>query len=251
MRKKSIDMIAVFILQLIISLPFYTSSVYGLAISNVRVAKVSSNSATIEWSTDNMSNGRVRYGKTTALGFTERHDNFIENHTVAVFNGIESDANYFFAVESTDLAGNNAIDNNSNSFYAFRTADITPPPQVAGLALVSAASNSIAISWTSLNINDLSRYIIYRNRIPVANSTSSSFNDTGLSPGTEFSYKVSAADSSGNEGPQSDTLIASTLGVDSAAPVISSIDILAVTDTTARVTWLTSENSTSIVLYGI
>ena len=251
MKQKMRDLIAILIIQLIFTLPFYTVNVYGLAISNVKVSKVSSSSATIEWETDNLSNGRVRYGKTAGLGFTQRHDNFIGNHSVAIFNGIDGDTNYFFAVESTDLSGNNAIDNNSNSFYTFRTSDISPPLQVTGLRLVSVTSSSISIAWGSANIGDFSHYIIYRDRNPIANSTSSTFNDTSLETNKEHNYKISAVDVSGNEGPQSDTLIASTSAVDSTSPIISNLDVLGITDTTARVTWLTNENSTTIAIYGV
>ena len=250
MNDKTRDFIAVFIIQLVLTLPFYTASAYGLAISNAKVAKVSSTSATIEWSTDNASNGRVRYGKTASLGFTQRHDNFIDNHSITIFNGIDSDTSYFFVVESTDLAGSSAIDNNSNNFYTFKTTDITPPPQVTGLRVVSTASNSIAIAWDAANITDFSHFIIYKDRLPVANSTAGRFNDTNLETSKEHSYKVSAVDKSGNEGQQSDTLIASTSGIDSAAPIISGVDVLGITDTTARVTWLTNENATTVVFYG-
>ncbi|MEK6828187.1 MAG: fibronectin type III domain-containing protein, partial [Nanoarchaeota archaeon] len=222
-----------------------------MTISNVRVTKVSSNSATIEWSTDNISNGRVRYGQTTALGFTQRHDNFIGNHTVALFNGVDSDTEYFFAIESTDLAGTIAVDNNNNNFYTFKTTDITPPPQVTGLKSTSATSDSIFLSWNNLSIPDLRHYIVYKSRVPIDNAATNSFNDTGLSPNTDFSYKVSAVDNSGNEGPQSDTLITSTSAVDSTAPVIGNVGALPITDTTARITWLTNENSTTTVLYGV
>lgn len=251
MKQKIRDFTAILIIQLIFTLPFYTVNAHSLTISNVRVAKVSSNSATIEWETDNISNGRVRYGKTAGLGFTQRHDNFIGNHSVALFNGIDSDTNYFFAVESTDLAGSSAIDNNSNSFYTFRTSDITPPPQVAGLRLVSATSSSISITWNSINISDFSHYIIYKDRAPIGNSTSSTFNDTSLGTSKEHNYKISAVDISGNEGPQSDTLIASASEIDSIAPVISNLDVLGITDTTARVTWLTNEPATTIAIYGM
>lgn len=251
MSSKLRDLTALLIIQLVLTLPFYTANAYGLAISDVKVANTASNSATIEWSTDNISNGKVRYGKTTALGFTQRHDNFIGNHTLSVFNGIDSDTLYFFSVESADLAGSTAVDNNSNSFYTFRTTDITPPPQVTGLAALSATSSSIFLSWNSLTIGDLSHYVIYRDRIPIANSTSSRFNDTNLNAVAQHSYKVSAVDSSGNEGPLSDTIIASTAAIDSTAPAISNVDVLAITDAAARVTWLTDENSTSMVFYGI
>src|SRR3989344_2575110 len=250
MNAKLRDAITVFLIQLVLTLPFYTANVYGLTISNLKVTKVTSNSAAIEWSTDNASDGKVLYGKTAALGFKQRHDNFIANHTINVF-GLDSDTTYFFAVESIDLAGNAAIDNNSNNFYSFKTIDITPPPQVTGLESLSTTSDSIFLLWGNIGISDLSHYLVYRNRISLANTTSNSFNDTGLRPNADFSYKVSAVDNSGNEGPQSDTFIASTLAIDSKAPVISNVDVLPITDTTAKVAWLTDENATTTVLYGI
>ncbi|MBI2559084.1 hypothetical protein HYW20_07220 [Candidatus Woesearchaeota archaeon] len=251
MKETIKNFIAAFLLQLVITLPFYTASVYGLGISNIKVAAVTSNSATIEWDTENISNGKVKYGKTASLGYTQRHDNYVQNHTLTLYNGIDSDSTYFFAVESTDLTGNTAIDNNSGSHYTFKTTDITPPPQVTGLTAASKTSDSIYLSWNSLSIADLKHYIVYKNRVPFANSTTTSFNDTGLSSDTSFSYKVSAADSTGNEGPLSDTLIASTSGVDSAPPLISNVDFLPISDTTAKITWITDENATTSVLYGI
>ncbi len=250
MSQKIKDLIAIFLIQLVLTLPFYTASVYGLTISNARVTKVTSNTATIDWLTDDASNGKVKYGKTTSLGFSERHENFVDNHSLNIVNAIDSGTTYFFSVESSDLAGNTAVDNNSNSFYTFKTADITPPPQVTGLQAVSKTSSSIFLSWNGLDTTDLSHYLIYRNRVAVANSMANSFNDTGVSSGS-LSYKVSAVDTSGNEGVSSDTIIVSALPFDAAVPIISNVDALSITDTTARITWLTDENSTTIVLFGI
>ena len=249
-KSKITELMTVLMIQMVLTLPFYTANVYGLAISNARATKVTSNSATIEWTTDEMADGKVHYGKTSALGFKQVHDNFVNNHTVTVISGVESDTTYFFAVESMNLAGNSTTDNNSNSFYTFKTADITPPPQVTGLSALSSTQDSIFISWNSMNISDLSHYLIYRNFAVVGNSTTNTFNDTGLQAKSSFSYRVSAVDASGNEGAQSNTLAASTGAIDSSAPAITSIDILPVTDTTARATWLTDENATTIVLYG-
>lgn len=244
------EFITIFLIQLVITLPFYTAGAYGLTISNARVAKVTPNSATVEWETDNISNGRLRYGKTTSLGFTQRHDDFIQSHVVTAVNGIESDTNYFFLVESTDMDGNIALDDNSNNLYTFKTTDITPPPKVNGLAMLSKTIDSASISWNSVNASDFHHYAVYRNLLAVANTTANSFKDVGLSPDTDYSYKVSAVDNSGNEGTKSDTLVISTPAADSKAPVISNVDVLTITDTTAKVAWLTDENSTGAVLYG-
>ncbi|MEK6983979.1 MAG: fibronectin type III domain-containing protein [Nanoarchaeota archaeon] len=165
MNSRVKDLILVFLIHLVISLPFYTANVYGFKISNVKVTKITPNSATIEWITSNLSSGKVKYGRTTALGFLQKHDDFVENHTLVISSGIDSNAVHFFAVESTDVAGNTTIDNNSNKLYTFKTTD----------ALVN----------------------------------------------------------------------------DSTVPVISDVDALQITDTSARIKWLTNENSTTIVLYGV
>ena len=250
MSQKIRDLITIFLIQLVLTLPFYTAGAYGLTISNVKVTRVTSNSAAIEWLTDDFSNGKVRYGKTASLGLSQKHDNFIDNHSLNLVNGIDSDTTYFFSVESSDLAGNTTLDNNSNNFYTFKTLDITPPSQVTGLQALSKTSNSIFLAWDALNATDLSHYVIYRNRIAIGNSTTNSFNDTGVGSGS-LNYKVSAVDTSGNEGLSSDTIIVSALPLDASAPTLSNVDALSITDTTARITWLTDENSTTIVFYGI
>ncbi|MBI4140342.1 hypothetical protein HY485_00750, partial [Candidatus Woesearchaeota archaeon] len=242
-------LITVFLLQLVLTLPFYTANVYGLSISNVRVTKVTSNSATIEWDTDNASDGKVKYGKTTAIGFTQRHDNFLSSHSLTLSAGIESDTSYLFAVESIDASGATAIDNNSNSFYAFKTADVAPPPQVTGLK-ASAAQNEVLLSWDNVNATDFDHYAVYRNRNKIATTTTNSFNDL-IAVNADISYKVSAVDKSGNEGPLSDTVIVQAQQSDLTPPVISNIDDLPLSDTSVKIAWATNKNSTSVVFYGI
>ncbi len=252
MKKKIMDFMAVFLIQLVLTLPFYIADANALTVSNVKVTKIASNSATVEWDTDASSNSKVNYGKTDALGFNQKQDDFLQKHSVTVFNGINSETTYYFSVQSTDSNGVTQVNNNSDKFYTFRTADITPPSQVTGLKILSATSNSIFISWTNLTaVPDLHHYTVYRDRVAMANSTTNSFNDTSLQPGKSYNYKVSAVDTSGNEGIQSDTLIAATGSFDSTAPEVSNIDITTPSDATARIKWFTNENSTSTVLYGI
>ncbi len=251
MKNKLTDLVTVFLIQLVLTLPFYIAEANALTISNIKVAKVTSNSASVEWNTDANSDSRVKYGKTTALGFNQKQDDFVQKHSVTVFNGINSETNYYFAVESVDANGVTSVNNNSDKFYTFKTIDITPPSQVTGLKLLSAAQNFIFLYWTNSTALDLGHYTIYRSGLAIANSTVNSFNDTSLEPGRSFNYKVSATDSSGNEGQQSDTLIASTGIFDTTVPEINNIDVSTPTDLTARIKWNTNENSTSEIRYGI
>lgn len=223
----------------------------ALTISNVRVTNINSNAATIEWDTDVIANGKVQYGKTSGLGYSQKHDNFVDKHIVTVSNGIASETIYYFSVESSDAIGNSAAANNSDKFFTFKTPDITPPPIVTGLRISSSTQSSISLAWDSSSAADISHYIIYRNNIRIANSTAAGFNDTSAQPGAAFTYRVAAVDSSGNEGLKSDSLSASAASIDMNAPAITNVNVLTVTDTTAIIKWLTNENSTSIVAFGI
>ena len=59
-----VKVMALFLIELILIIPIYSSSVNALAITNVRVSKTSSSSATVEWDTDVASDSKIKYGKT-------------------------------------------------------------------------------------------------------------------------------------------------------------------------------------------
>ncbi|MBI2208229.1 hypothetical protein HYU50_01935 [Candidatus Woesearchaeota archaeon] len=246
-KRTLIRFIALLLLELIILYP--VEFVYALSISNVQITDVSSNSARVKWFTDEVADGKVKYGPTKDLGFTSRHTTFIFEHN-QLLQGLDSEKTYFLDIESSNINGDIAVDNNSGQFYSFTTKDITPPAKVEGLTVTGRTKNSIAIAWQASNAQDLSHYNIFRNNVRVANATDTIFTDTNLSPGSAFSYKVSAIDLSGNEGAQSDTVIGSTEALDLSSPVISEVDIAEIRDTTAIIIWLTNKNSTSIVFFG-
>ncbi len=93
------------------------------------------------------------------------------------------------------------------------TPDQTPPGQVTGLAaLPGGASGKITLVWTPLLEEDLERYNIWRSitsggpydfvaSVPDGFTV---FTDTDLESGTTYYYLVTAADTSGNDGPPSD-----------------------------------------------
>ena len=158
---------------------------------------------------------------------------------------------YYFKIESEDISGTNLIDDNNGQLYTFTTKDITPPSKITSLELASVTESSISISWDPSNENDLSHYNVYRDRIKIKGTTETNFNDTALSLSSSFSYKVSAVDTSGNEGILSNTVIGETKIPDFYIPKINNIDIVDVKDNSGTITWNTNENSTSVVYYWI
>ena len=247
-KKASLQMIALFLVELIIFLPLYTAS--ALTVSDINVTGVTASSSKVSWKTDQHATGLVRYGPTENLGYTVTHSNFLQDHNLFL-TGLNSETKYYFDVSSFNVTGDLVRDNNSGQFYTFTTLDITPPKQIAGLKVENTTINSAFIAWSKANEPDLSYYNIYRDRIRIGNTTKTNFQDINLQHSTLYSYKISAVDLSGNEGPLSDTVIAQTLTPDLKAPIISSLQITEVTDTTATISWITDENSTSIIYFGL
>ena len=246
MKKTLLQIIALFCIELIIILPLYT--VNALTISDVQVTDITENSATVSWVTDQHATGRVKYGLTPSLGLIKTHSNFLQEHNLPL-TGLSSETKYYFDVASFNVTGDLAVDNNSDQLYSFTTLDVIPPEKVTGLRIEDVTINSIIIAWDNVPSSDLSHYNIYRYRIKIANTTQTTFQDVNLSPSTFYDYKVSAVDLSGNEGDLSNTLAVQT--EDIILPVISSLEVTEITDTTAAINWNTDKNSTSMVYYGI
>jgi chitinase len=110
------------------------------------------------------------------------------------------------------------------SFHAYIGA--TPPDPGQGLSaplnvrIISKSSFTMTVAWNAPN-GSVSRYNIYRNGELIWSTQDGltfTYTDHPLSPGTTYSYMVSAVDSSNREsakgGPASDTTDANPDGVD-------------------------------------
>ena len=240
--------IAILCIALIISLPIDLA--YALSITDIEISKIGSSTATIKWKTDEVASGKVKYGTTVQLPYTQRHSTYVYDHEIPL-SALTPETAYYVEIESTNLDGDTLTKNNNGHYYTFKTKDITPPEKIAGLTIVSYDKTNIGLSWTKSNAIDISHYNIYRDHIRIANSTLFSYLDMNVTPGSTFSYKVSAVDISGNEGLQSENLIAQTLALDFDAPTISNVYVADVTDTAATINWNTNENAVSFLYYGL
>jgi hypothetical protein len=93
-------------------------------------------------------------------------------------------------------------------------------------------------------------YRVFRNGTAIATPTTTSYADTGLAPGTTYSYRVSARDAAGNESGQSVAVSATTATPDTTPPMLTNVAAVNVTSAGATITWTTNESATSRVDYG-
>jgi len=86
---------------------------------------------------------------------------------------------------------------------------MSPFPAPSNLTATVVSSNQIDLNWSA--VSGAVSYKIFRAGILIASSTTNSYSDTGLSPGTTYSYTVSAVNIDGAESPQSSSVSATTL----------------------------------------
>ncbi len=158
--------------------------------------------------------------------------------------GLTGSTLYSYRVRATDAAGN--LSTYSNTISARTQTQTGPPPPTAPGSLTATAAGPVQINltWTASTETGgtIANYLIERcagascsNFVQVGTSATTTFNDTGLSGSTSYSYRVRAIDTTNVTGPYSNTATATT-----AAPTFTAPTNLAATasgSTQANLTW--------------
>jgi chitodextrinase len=174
----------------------------GLSVTAVRPAQID-----LSWndSTDNVAvAGYQIYRGGILIGTSSGH--------VFTDSGLSPLTTYSYRVAAYDGAGNVSALSSSASATTL-APDTTPPTIPAGLTASNIAARAVTISWTASTDagSGVAAYRIYRNGVQVGSVTTASFNDSGLSPATSYSYTVAADDLAGNRSAQSPALAITTL----------------------------------------
>ena len=119
---------------------------------------------------------------------TEFQDNFLLPGTT-----------YVYTVQAFDGSGNASAQSAAVSATTSSTADTTPPTTPTGLTANAVSPFQVNLNWLASTDNDVvASYRVYRNGALIATVASTSFQNTGLTPSTTYSYNVDAVDATGN-----------------------------------------------------
>ncbi|MGQ0644992.1 MAG: fibronectin type III domain-containing protein [Elusimicrobiota bacterium] len=180
-----------------------TADTTAPTISSVAAGSITSNSATITWTTNEASDSQVQYGTTTAYGSaTAINTSMVTAHSMAL-SGLQAGKTYNYRVKSRDAAGNLATSGNFTFTTTGGTADTTPPA-ISAVSAGSLTSNSAAIKWTTNEAsNSQVQYgttTAYGSATAINTSmvTAHSMNLTGLLAGKTYNYRVKSRDAAGN-----------------------------------------------------
>jgi hypothetical protein len=228
---------------------------------------ITSNSASISWSTNVGSTTAVAYGTSTALGtVTPVQTGLTVSHGV-VLNGLASGTTYYFVAQSTDSNGNTGY----SATYSFTTggsssSTATPPPAASTPASSSNGpvllylnswgvnASGISISWSTDNVATtavsygLSPALGQTTPVQTTLTNNHGVTLTGLKSSTTYYFVAQSTDANGNTGYSSTYSFTTSTGA--SGPSISAITVTPGSGNTAFVSWTTSTPTYSYVQFG-
>jgi hypothetical protein len=191
-------------------------------LSSIAAGGITTQGATISWSTNEASDTRVEYGTTAAYGSVTAGAANTTAHTLTLSN-LAAATTYHYRVRSTDVAGNEAI-STSRTFTTAAPAvvDTTAPSTITNLVAASPTHTSAQLTWSAPGNNGVSgtatsyelRYsttplsaAAFGSGVqatgvpaPLVSGTAQSYALVGLTPNTTYSVALRARDAAGNVG---------------------------------------------------
>ncbi|MFQ5963712.1 MAG: fibronectin type III domain-containing protein [Candidatus Scalinduaceae bacterium] len=185
-------------------------------ISAITLQSLTDNSVTITWTTDEPADSQVDYGLDTSYGNTVLDSLMVISHTLQV-TGLLPNTEYHYIIISRDGSGNMAVSNDL-TFTTLSLADITAPTIPQNLSAQPLSQSEINLSWDastdpstgSGQVSGVAGYRVYRDGVEIVTTMTTSYPDSGLTPGTSYAYAVSAFDAAGNESGRSPSVLAIT-----------------------------------------
>ncbi|HEX2953012.1 MAG TPA: glycoside hydrolase family 9 protein [Bacillota bacterium] len=136
--------------------------------------------------------------------------------------GLAASTTYYYQVTAVDSSSNESTRSIQVSAKT-NDPDRIPPAAPTGLIASAVNTSRIDLDWGDNTESDFAKYRIYAGTVNgsltfLAETTSSSYSNTGLNASTYYYYAVTAVDSNGNESLQSTKVYAKTMDPDNLVP---------------------------------
>jgi fibronectin type 3 domain-containing protein len=200
--------------------------------TNVSVQQLSASGVTVSWATSTDSIGVAGY---------QVYRDGIQIATVAgspyADTGLFAGNAYRYAVAAYDSVGNTSQPSSPVTITVLSDNGPNAPDIISAAPI---GTSTIKISWVpGGDILPITDYTVYRNNTFITSMTSTSYLDTGLSPGI-YIYNVSQSDTSNTTSPTSSPATAFITGVAAATSTSIAITPIVVTSSSSDVTSIIS-----------
>ncbi len=157
--------------------------------------------------------------------------------------------------QAVDKANNTATSATVN-VTVNNTVTCTNPPSVpTGLAVTSTTSSTVSLSWSASTAAagcTMQGYKVYRGGALVTTVTSgTAYTDSGLTPGTAYSYTVAALDTSNHTSAQS-SAVSGTTTADSTPPSVpTNVHSTLIATNSIAIAWTASTDNVGVTGYSV
>jgi chitodextrinase len=173
-------------------------------------------------------------------------------NTTFIATGLAPNNSYTFTVIAWDEVGNSSEVSNS---VTVSTTDTEAPTAVSDLSASNTTDESTLLSWSATTDNvAVTAYEILQDEILIGTSgTNTSFNVSGLTAETTYTFTVVARDNAGNSSDPSNSLIVTTLSPpDGEAPsTISDLSASGTTETGTNLSWSAATDNVGVTEYEV
>ena len=162
--------------------------------TNLAASNVTQTSFTLSWtaSTDNVG----------VVGYDIYQDGSLKGTSASTsynVTGLTAGTTYAYTVKAKDGAGLYSPASSALNVTTLSDVDTEAPSVPTGLASSSITTSSVTLSWNASTDNiGVAGYEIYKDGSLLTTTTSTSYNVTGLTASTAYSFYVKAKDDAGN-----------------------------------------------------
>ena len=218
-------------------------------LADVTASDITMNSATIRWTTEQPLTSQVSYGITTGQGSLSAFGAAaVTSHSVKV-TALAPGTTYYYSALSTNAAGHTG----TSPALTFTTGSMAGSPVIGSVTANTITTTSATISWTTdqpsasqlkygptTDYGTLSAFGSQR-------VTTHSVTINGLTPGTTYNYAALSANATGQVGASANFTFTTVGG----PPIFRQVAVIRTTATSATISWITDQPSTSQVKYAV
>jgi len=217
--------------------------------TGVAAAAISDTQTRLAWvaSTDNVAVAGYRIYRNGAVIVN------VADNTPYLDSGLLPSTAYSYNVDAIDASGNVSALSAAAGVTTLATPDTTAPSTPTGVTANAVSSSQIDLTWFDSTDNfAVTAYRVFRGGVLIATlGNVTSYQDIGLSPSTNYSYRVQALDAAGNASGQSTPASAMTqASLDTAAPSVPmGLGATAVSASRINLSWSASTDNVAVTGY--
>ena len=170
--------------------------------------------------------------------------------------GLTASTTYSYLVKAYDAAGNRSASSTPITATTLATStDATAPSTPMNLSASVISASQINLNWSSSTDNiAVTGNAIFKDGVEIANVTTNSYSNVGLTASTTYAYTVKAYDAAGNRSSSSNTVSATTLAssTDTTSPTApQKLKAHLISYKHVNLEWKKSEDNKKVVAYKI